>query len=265
MNPQPESSQVAIAEPSVAMMLQKVIEGGVTSDNVSALEKMCDLYERMEAKRAEKDFAAAFNALMAEMPKIQATKPVPNNDGTTRYKFAPLDEIDKQLRPVALKHGFSYSFAEGEYDAGRVTKICTVQHSSGHKRSHSFTVRVSAPPKSNDSQADASTHSYAKRGALCDAFGIIVDHDDDARIVGKPIGRALGEDLQARVKACGADEEAFLRFAGAAHYDAIPDDRFDALDAMLKRKEQGKPARRTETETECDHFHEAPAGSDPKC
>lgn len=255
MNPTDNSNALVPApEPSVALMLQKVIEGGITADNVAALEKMCDLYERMEAKRAEKDFAAAFNALMAEMPKIQATKPVPNNDGTTRYKFAPLDEIDRQLRPVALKHGFSYSFAEGEYDAGRVTKICTVQHSSGHKRSHSFTVRVSAPPKSNDSQADASTHSYAKRGALCDSFGIIVDHDDDARMIGKPIGSALGDELEARVKGLRMNEGAFLRFAGAANYESIPDDRFDALDAMLTRKERGQaprtPAEREQEEQE---------------
>lgn len=248
MNPQPESTALTVnqPEPSVALMLQEVIRGGITVDNVAALEKMCDLYERMEAKRAEKDFAIAFNSLMAEMPRIEATEPVPNNDGSVRYKFAPIEEIDAQLRPVALKHGFSYSFTEGPSDNGRVTKICTVQHSSGHSRSNSFTVRVSAPPKSNDSQADSSTHSYAKRGALCDAFGIIVDHDDDARAIGKPIGKALAEDLKQRVKDCGADEEAFLRYAGAANYEGISDDRFDALDALLIRKERGQPSTQKE-------------------
>lgn len=237
---------VQTAEPSVALMLQEVIRGGITTDNVAALEKMCDLYERMEARKAERDFANDFNALMSEVPRINATKPVPNNDGTVRYKFAPLSEIDKQLRPLALKHGFTYSFAEGEHAEGRITKVCIVQHSSGHKRENQFTVRISAPPKSTDSQADGSTHSYAKRGALCDAFGIIVDNDDDSRMVGKPIGKALAEDLQARVKACGADGEAFLKFAGAANYEGISDDRFDALDAMLKRKESGKPATKTD-------------------
>ncbi len=232
-----------IQDPSVAMMLQKVIEGGITADNVSALESLVGLYDRMQTKNAEKDFAVAFNKLMAEMPPIQATKPVPNNDGTVRYRFAPLEEIEAIVRPVALRNGFSYSFSEGPSEPGRITKVCTVQHSSGHKRVHTFTVRTSAPPKANDSQADGSTHSYAKRGAFSDAFSIIVDHDDDARMVGKPIGRALAEELEARVKAVNADVDAFLKYAGATGFAEISDERWLVLDELLKRKEAAKVAR----------------------
>ncbi len=238
-------------EPSVALMLQGVIEKGITADNVSALESLVSLYERMRSNQAEKDFAVAFNRLMAEMPPIQATKPVPNNDGTVRYRFAPLEEIEAIVRPVALRNGFSYSFSEGPYEPGRVTKVCTVQHSSGHKRVHQFTVRTSAPPKANDSQADGSTHSYAKRGAFSDAFSIIVDHDDDARILGKPIGKAIAEDLLNRVKLTGSDMISFLKFAGVTlppkaeienydpieFFEQIPDERFEQLDEILKRKE----------------------------
>ncbi len=227
-------------EPSVALMLQKVIEGGITKENVTALESLVGLYDRMQAKNAEKDFAVAFNRLMAEMPPIQATKPVPNNDGTVRYRFAPLEEIEAIVRPVALRNGFSYSFSEGQSEPGRITKICTVQHSSGHKRVHPFTVRTSAPPKANDSQADGSTHSYAKRGAFSDAFSIIVDHDDDARMIGKPIGQALALDLEDRVAKVGADENAFLKYAGAKTYAEISDERYPALDELLKRKEAAK-------------------------
>jgi hypothetical protein len=230
-------------------MLQEIIRGGITTENVAAVEKMISLYERMQDRKAEQDFAVAFNSLMAEIPSIRATKPVPNNDGTVRYRYAPLEEIDAQLRPLALKHGFTYSFREGESDAGRITKICEVQHVNGHKRSNPFTVRVSAPPKSSESQADGSTHSYAKRGALCDAFGIIIEHlDDDAREIGRPIGRAMAEDLMARVLSCSADEVAFLRFAGVtvehgllptlADYEKIGLNRFDALDEILTKKER---------------------------
>lgn len=243
--------QLATAEPSVAFMLSKVIEQGVTPENVAALDKLCGLYERMQAKNAEREFNVAFTALQAKIPQIKATKAVPNNDGTVRYRFAPLEEIDSQLRPLALENGFTYSFSEGASDAeNKVSKVCTIYHVGGHSRPNSFTVRRSAPPKSTDTQADGSTHSYAKRGALCDAFGIIIEHDDDARMVGKPIGKALAEDLQARVKACGADEEAFLKFAGAAHYEAISDDRYDALDAMLTRKERGGKAPKDDEQEE---------------
>ncbi len=233
----------SLPEPSVAMMLQNVIDGGITNENVAALESLVGLYDRMQAKNAEKDFAVAFNRLMAEMPPIQATKPVPNNDGTVRYRFAPLEEIEAIVRPVALRNGFSYSFSEGQSEPGRITKVCTVQHSSGHKRVHTFTVRTSAPPKANDSQADGSTHSYAKRGAFSDAFSIIVDHDDDARMIGQPIGAAMGDDLQRRVIVVGADKEAFLKYAGASRFEDISDERWPLLDELLKRKEAAKSAR----------------------
>lgn len=236
------------AEPSVALMLQKVIEGGITTDNVAALEKMCDLYERMQAKSAEQQFNAAFSKLQSELPQVEATKPVPNRDGSIRYRFAPFEEIMAKIQPFLTQHGFSVSF-NSRFGDGRMTVVCILGHISGHSRNNEFAVRIGqGPPGSTETQADGAAKTYAKRGALCDCLNIAIDHDDDARMVGKPIGKALAEDLKARVKACGADEEAFLRFAGAANYDSISDDRFDALDALLTRKEQGKPAPKDQPE-----------------
>jgi hypothetical protein len=242
-------------EPSVALMLQGVLEaiqhGEITPQHVDVLGKMTDLYERHEKRQAEKDFAVAFNQLMAEMPEIQATKPVPNKDGTIRYRYAPLDEIEPKVRPVAIRNGFSYSFAEGKSEPGAISKVLTIQHKGGHSRSNIFTVRRSTPPNANDSQADGNTHSYAKRGAFCDGFGIVVEHDDDARVIGKPIGKAIAEDLLNRVKLTGSDMISFLKFAGVTlppkaeienydpieFFEQIPDERFEQLDEILKRKE----------------------------
>lgn len=248
-----KNGELAVPEPTnqVAAMLQAVVEKGVSADNVAAVEAMVNLFERLQAKDAEKAFNTSFIELQKEVPQIKATKPVKNKDGTIRYRFAPLEEIDAELRPLALKHGFTYSFSEGESsDPNKICKICTVYHVAGHRRDNKFAVRKSAPPGSTDTQADSSTHSYAKRGVLCDAFGIIIEHmDDDARMIGKPIGRALAEDLYQRIKSCpvAVDEQAFLKFAGVAcsnpakleDYFLIPDDRYDSLDAMLQRKERG--------------------------
>ncbi len=251
----PQMQLVKSGEPSVALMLQGVLEaiqhGEITPQHVDVLGKMTDLYERHEKRQAEKDFAVAFNQLMAEMPEIQATKPVPNKDGTIRYRYAPLDEIEPKVRPVAIRNGFSYSFAEGPSEPGAISKILTIQHKGGHSRSNIFTVRRSTPPNANDSQADGNTHSYAKRGAFCDGFGIVVEHDDDARMIGQPIGKALAEDLLARVKLTGSDMISFLKFAGVTlppkvelenydpieFFEQISDDRWPALDELLKRKE----------------------------
>ncbi len=76
---------------------------------------------------------------------------------------------------------------------------------------------------------------------MCGKLNIVIESgSDDARIIGQPIGKALAEDLEKRVKACGAYEEAFLKYAGAGDYANISDERWPVLDELLKRKEAAK-------------------------
>jgi ERF superfamily len=229
---------VKAPEPSVASMLQAVIDRGITAENVAALEQLVGLYERMQAKDAEREYNAAFARLQSELPQVEATKPVPNRDGTIRYRFAPFEEIMSIVQPFLTKNGFSVSF-DTRFADERVSSICTLRHTSGHSQRNEFAVRIGqGPPSASEPQADGSAKTYAKRGALSDALNIVIEHDDDARMVGKPIGKALAEDLQSRVKACGANEEAFLKFAGAVDYESISDERYEALDTLLRRKER---------------------------
>lgn len=228
------------------MMLDKLVEKGITPENVAALDSLANLHERMAAKQAERDFNAAFAKFQSEMPPVDATQAVPNNDGSVRYRFAPFEDLMAKIKPVLIDNGFSISFSSRS-EADRIAAICTLRHVSGHSQTNEFSVRIgSGPPKATITQADGAAKTYAKRGALCDALNIVVEHlDDDARMIGKPIGRAIGEELFMRVKQCGADEQAFLKFAGVAcsnpakpeDYAEISEDRYDALDAMLKRKE----------------------------
>src|SRR5882757_3506661 len=80
-------------EPSVAMMLQKVIDGGITSENVTALESLVGLYDRMQAKKAEMVFATAFSKLQSSINRIQATHVVPDKQGVTKYHVAKFQEV----------------------------------------------------------------------------------------------------------------------------------------------------------------------------
>ncbi len=230
------------SEPSVAMMLQKVIDGGITNENVAALESLVGLYDRMQAKNAEREFSAALADLQAETIRVQATKSVDVRDGVPRYKFAPYEEIMRTVQPMLTRHGFSVTF-DTKVEGDRLNSICTLTHKSGHSRSNQFAVRFSKPPGSSDPQGDMSTKNYAKRGAFCDCLNISIEHDDDARMIGQPIGSALAGDLAARVEEVGADREAFLKFAGAKEFEEISDERWPVLDELLKRKEAAKAAR----------------------
>ncbi len=230
----------AKAEPSVAMMLSGVLtaiqHGEVTSQHVEVASKMMDLYERHEKRQAEKDFAAALTDLQGETIRVQATKAVDVKNGIPRYTFAPYEEIMRTVQPMLTRHGFSVTF-DTKIDGDRLYSVCTLTHKAGHSRSNQFAVRFGKPPGSSDAQGDMSTKSYAKRGALCDALNISIDHDDDARMIGKPIGKAIAEDLETRVMRVGSDVTAFLKYAGAERFEDISDDRYPVLDELLKRKE----------------------------
>lgn len=234
--PLPPPAPVA---PTPTMILQAALERGITSENVAVVKELTELVWKKEARDAEKEFNRAFVELQKELPRIQATKIIPDKQGNQRSSFAPLEEIDAQARPLCLKHGFTYAFAEGEAPAGRITKICTLRHDGGHSVSNKYTVRIgSGPPGCSESQADGSAHSYAKRGALCDALGIVVAGiDNDARNEGAPITPKQAEELAHRVNATNTDKAAFLNYAGADSFAEIPAAKYDILDGFLKKKE----------------------------
>ncbi len=239
-------------EPSVALMLQGLVDGvqsgKITSDNVKAIESMVGLYERMEEKKAEKIYAAAFEKLQSSVKRIQATHIVPDKHGVPKYMVAKFQEVWNEVEPHLSANGFTASFGQ-KYEEGlplRVTTIFILQHTeSGHKTETPFTVRVgNGPPGCVDYQADGAASSYAKMRSMCGKLNIIIESgDDDARMIGKPIGKALADDLEARVIMTGADKEAFLKYAGSSSFAEISDERWPVLDELLKRKEAAKSAR----------------------
>lgn len=223
---------------NVGMMLQTIAEKGITEASVAVMTQLVALKERMDAKEAEREFAAAFVALQGEMPKVTAMKAVKNNDGSLRYTFAPYEDIMRQVQPSLVSHGFTVTF-DNKIDDARVTILCTLMHTSGHSRSNSFTARIGkGPPGSSESQADGSANTYAKRFALCNALNIVIEKDDDARAVGgAPLLPATMKELKERLAAVKGDEAKFLAVAQAAHWEAIPASKYEELDEMLFRKE----------------------------
>lgn len=243
MTAQPELAvtRPQLPPPSVAEMLHAVIEKGVSAENVAAVEAIVKLYERMQDRDSEREFAKAFVALQADLPNVQATKPVPNRDGTVRYKFAPFEDLMAQVGPMLQKHGFTVSFSSG-FREGRIISTCTLQHVEGHKRSNEFAVRIGAgPPGATESQADGSAATYAKRFALTECLNIVVAHmDNDARLEGGSITKEQAFELERRVAETNSDKGAFLAFAGSSSFADIPSGKYDILDEQLSRKEKRK-------------------------
>ena len=219
--------------------IASLIERGVTSENVEAFDKLLSLYERLQGKDAERQFAAAFVALQSELNPIAASKVVPNNDGSARYKFAPYEEIMAAVRPLLLKHGFTVTFSMS-FSEGRVTQACTLQHLGGHRQTNSFAVRIGkGPPGSSEAQGDGAASTYAKRFALTNALNITVETDSDgadARVEGEVISKDKLQYLRELVKETNSDEARFLAFAGVKTYEEITTATYPLLVRSLSAK-----------------------------
>lgn len=234
---------------NIGAMMQIMVEKGITADNVLAMEQLVKLHERLEDKRAEQEFAVAFVALQSEMPKVQASKAVPNKDGSVRYHFAPFEEIMRAVEPYLKKHGFGITFSQSflQGPPQRLVQTCILQHIAGHSRKNEFAVRVGqGPPGSSEAQADGASSTYAKRFALCNALNIVVAGlDDDARAEGAEITADQAADLRRRVLALKRDEAKFLAFASATTYESIRADKLAMLQNWLTSFEKSprKPAQ----------------------
>lgn len=233
---------------NTARMMEAVIAKGITPEAVGVMKELMALMKEANALQAEKDFAKAFVALQAEMPDIKASKVVPNNDDSVRYKFAPYEKIMEAVKPLLLKHGFTVTFSTS-YDPTRIIQKCTLQHTGGHARTNEFAARIGrGPPGSSEAQGDGAASTYAKRFALCNALNIIIESDTDASLDGRNDGDVISSDkvqyLREQVREVGYKEESFLKLAGVDSYEAIREGSYGVLTRAIemKRNANRKPA-----------------------
>jgi len=268
---QPDTAIQRAGDNQITTMLQTMIEKGITSDNVAAMDKLADLYLKMEAENARKAFAVAKCSLQNELPAVAAMRVIPTNDGTVRSTFAAYEDIMKVIKPYLTRHGFSVSFTM-ECDDKRILAVCKLTHIGGHFEENKFAVRLTKPPGASDAQADGATRSYARRGALCDCLNIVVEKDNDARLEGDYISAAMATALRNRVVASGFDEKGFLALAGVKDYAEIREAKVSVLTNALSIKEQQKkrnspapPATHSATKTPHAPVESAAAGDIPPC
>lgn len=223
------------SSPSIAQLLQGVVERGVTAENTEALTKLCDLYERVEAKNAERAFNSAFVALQSEVPVIVASSVIPS-----RGKYERFEDVMEKVGPLLRKHGFAVSF-EQRADDKRITVTCHLRHIEGHSQSTPFSVRLGGRADS-ETQADCKASTTAKRNALLQALNIVIRQDiyqsdeADAMIEGGSVTKEQAAELRLLCEETGSDIPRFLAFAGAPKFEEIASARYADLIEKLQSK-----------------------------
>lgn len=150
--------------------------------DVTKMERLMAMYERIEAKNAEQQFNEAMNAAQAQIGRIATDK----TNSQTHSEYATYAALDRVLRPIYTESGFSLSFDTGEAPDGYVRVLCYVSHKGGHTR----TYRADIPSdgkgaKGNDvmtkTHAVGSGMQYGQRYLLKLIFNVAIgkDKDDD--------------------------------------------------------------------------------------
>ena len=168
----------AIDQSSAEMLISRAIDKNVS---VETMERLLKMRRELKAEFAKEEFDKAMANFQAECPAIKKSKQVLNKDKrTVRYRFAPLDEIVKQVKDRLKSNGFSYT-TDTDVKEEWVTVICKVTHSLGHSDTSKFKIPIDKEAYMSHAQKFASALTFAKRYAFCNAFGILTgDEDDDA-------------------------------------------------------------------------------------
>src|SRR5215470_4024336 len=158
--------------------------------DVAKLERVIALYERLTAKEAELAYNAAKGRILKKLAGIKIVKNravlsqidsgKPQRGTYEAFKYAPLEEIDRHLRPLLAEESMDLSYSDEPRNGGGILIRGRLKHLPGGHYEDSF---MSAPPdttggKSNV-QAVGSTNSFLRRYVACNIFNIVVVGDDD--------------------------------------------------------------------------------------
>ena len=154
------------------------------------LGRMTAMYEALKAKEAELAYNAAKGRILRKLAGIKIIKnrsvlnevdnAKPQRGIGEAFKYAPLEEIDKHLRPLLAEEEMDLSYSDEPAAGGGLRIRGRLKHLRSGYYEDSF---LSAPPdttggKSNV-QAVGSTNSYLRRYVACNIFNIVVVGDDD--------------------------------------------------------------------------------------
>jgi len=107
---------------------------------VEKLDRLAAIYERLEAKEAERSFNAAKSRTLKKLAGIKIVKNRPvlsdiNNgkqrDTVEAFKYAPLEEIDKHLRPLLAEEQMDLSYSDEPWDGGGILIRGRLKHLPG--------------------------------------------------------------------------------------------------------------------------------------
>jgi hypothetical protein len=211
-------------------------------DPATDIEKMKQLFAlRKEILDEERKrlFSEAMNAAQAEMTPISVNMTNPQ----TKSRYASYDQLDRAIRPIYTRHGFSISFDEADSTKpDHVKVIGYVAHSGGYERTfHTDMPTDGKGAKGGDvmtkTHAVGAAKSYGKRYIVRDAFNLAIGEEDKDGNTDEPtIGPGQLASLEQLISEVKADVPKLCKMLKVGSLSDIRVGAFDTVKAIIEAK-----------------------------
>jgi len=175
--------------PSTALVLIEKVALDPRVD-VEKLERVIAMYERLKAKEAELAYNAAKGRILKKLARIKIVKNrsvlyeiengKPQKGTYEAFKYAPLEEIDKHLRPLLAKEDMDLSYSDEPREGGGILIRGRLKHlPGGHYEDSLMPAPLDTSGGKSTVQGVGSTNSFLRRYVACNIFNIVVVGNDD--------------------------------------------------------------------------------------
>lgn len=229
-------------EQQPASLLEVITRAAKDPDiDVSKMERLVELSRSIKRDEAEAAFNAAMSACQESMRPISADATNPQ----TRSKYASYGKLDRVLRPIYTRHGFSITFSDGDTtkpEHVRVTAL--VRHSAGYKETHWKDMPADGKgAKGGDvmtkTHAAGAAQQYGMRYLLKGIFNVAIGEDDTDGNAPDDAPR-INEDqianIQALLTEVNANRAQFMRLWKIDSLNQILACNYDTVIQLLQAK-----------------------------
>jgi hypothetical protein len=172
-------------EPTVMEMMSQALASGMPGAEMAHVIKELALVRQSEERfawereerQARLQFDEALNNCQSQIERI-----IPNQDRENGIKWADYIHIDKAIRPLYTKAGFSVAFSEEPGEGDRLRMKAIVSKGGVSKEFFAEITRTPSNSKMSKVDADAAAASRVKRYLMLDIFNIAVGIDKDEKI-----------------------------------------------------------------------------------
>lgn len=220
-----------------------LIESVVANPEVSVdkIKALMDMQLLLEDREAEKAFDAAMIDAQDDVQALAWDKI--NREKDSRHASYP--KIDKMLRPIRKKHGFTMSWdTEAGPSADMAILCCDVSHKGGHRRRYRTPMPIDGQgPKGGGvmtkPQAVNSGTSYGMRNLAKMIWNIpmLVDKEDtDGNVPYETITDAQVADLRALAEETNSDLKKFCEYYKIDALENLPASVYGSAVAAFQKK-----------------------------